>query len=210
MATGKEILAVAAREIGYHEGSGKRNKFGEWYGMNNVAWCMQFVQWVYAQAWAKLPFKTASCGSLLRYYRDTHPECITKEPVEGCIVIFDFPGGAATDHTGIFVTKTETTITTIDGNTSGLNDSNGGWVQQKTRALSYARPTYIVPKELTKEDDMRRYNTLEEIKKEANWAYATIKKLCDARALNGDGAGLNLSYDMIRILVVLDRTGALG
>ena len=38
--TGKAILAAAAREVGYHEGEGKKNKFGEWFGMNGVAWCI--------------------------------------------------------------------------------------------------------------------------------------------------------------------------
>jgi len=152
MGKSKEILAIATREIGYHEGAGKHNKYGEWFGMDYVAWCMEFVQWVYAQAEIPLPYKTPSCGELLRWYRANQPECISETPVEGCIVIFDFPNTQySTDHTGIFVKKTDMKITTIDGNTTGGNDSNGGWVQQRTRSLSYANPTYIIPKGL---DDM--------------------------------------------------------
>lgn len=149
----KEILAIATREIGYHESAGKHNKYGEWFGLDNVAWCMEFVQWVYDQAGIPLPYKTPSCGSLLNWYKNNQPDCISKAPVEGCIVIFDFPSTQySTDHTGIFVRKTDMKITTIDGNTSGGNDSNGGWVQQRTRSLSYANPTYIIPKGL--ENDM--------------------------------------------------------
>ena len=55
MATSEEILAIAAREVGYREGQNKENKYGAWYGLNNVDWCMIWVQWVYHQAGADLP-----------------------------------------------------------------------------------------------------------------------------------------------------------
>lgn len=155
MATGKELLAVAAREIGYRESAGKHNKYGAYYRMDGYAWCMFFVQWCYEQAGMKLPFFTGSCGELLRWYKANQPDCLGKEPVPGCIVIFDFPNTSSeTDHTGLFVSRTDSTVTTIDGNTSGTNQSNGGWVQQKTRKLSYANPVYIVPRCLTEGDDM--------------------------------------------------------
>ena len=136
MVEGNEILACAAREIGYHEGAGKKNKYGEWYGMDGVAWCMEFVQWVYHQCHADLPFKTPSCGGLLNWYKRNQPECITKDPIQGCIVIFDFPNTKYdTDHTGLFVKEDSKRITTIDGNTRNGNDSNGGYVQQRQRNI---------------------------------------------------------------------------
>ena len=145
----KKVLAVAAREIGYHEGAGKHNKYGEWFGMDNVAWCMEFVQWVYDQAGMPLPYKTPSCGALLRWYQKNDPECITKDPIPGSIVIFDFAGtGSTTDHTGLFVSRTQLKVTSIDGNTSAINQANGGWVQEKTRSITYANPTYIRPRGL--------------------------------------------------------------
>ena len=205
MVTGEEILAVASREIGYHEGKGKHNKYGEWFGMDGVAWCMEFVQWVYHETGLDLPLKTPSCGALLRWYKRNQPECITAYPIEGCVTIFDFPGtGSTTDHTGIFVRKTHDTITSIDGNTSNLSEGNGGWVQQRTRKLSYANQIYIIPRGLV---EMKRYQTLEEIEREAKWAYPTIKKLVDTHALGGTGSGLDLSEDMIREFVVNDRMG---
>ena len=219
MATGKEILALAVREIGYREGAGQQNKFGAWYGVDGVAWCMQFVQWCYAQAGAPLPFRTASCGALLRWYRSSQPECVVEEPAPGCIVIFDWPGtGYDTDHAGLFVSKTAAHITTIDGNTSSANDSGGGYVMQRTRALSYANPVYIRPRELTQEEDenMKRYNTIQEIERDAPWAVETVKKLAGSGALKGnsgqlDGngfpSGLDLSTDLLRGFVVNDRMG---
>ena len=216
-----EILACAAREIGYHEGKGKQNKFGEWFGMNGVAWCMEFVQYIYHVCGADLPLKTPSCGGLLRWYRRNAPECIVKEPIPGCIVIFDFPKTAYdTDHTGLFVCKDATTITTIDGNTSNGNDSNGGWVQQRTRKLSYANPVYIIPRQLetesTEEDeDVKRYNTMREISDGAPWATETVAKLIENGTIKGSGArdaqgrpaDMNLSEDMLRLLVWNDRAG---
>lgn len=220
MPTSKEILAVAAREIGYHEKPGKRNKYGEWYGMDGAAWCMEFVQWVYHQAGADLPYKTASCGDLLSWYRRNQPECVTKtKPVRGCIVIFDFPGtDYATDHTGLFVSKTALKLTTIDGNTSNESEGNGGWVQQRTRSLGYANPTYIIPRELQNEEDenVKRYNTMKEISDAAPWATETVAKLIDKKIIQGGGvrdangrpADMNLSEDMLRLLVWNDRAGA--
>lgn len=49
-----------------------------------------------------------------------------------------------------------------------------------------------------------RYNTVEEC---PEWARATIQKLVNKGFLNGNGEGLDLSHDMIRILVIHDRAG---
>ena len=221
--TGEEILTIATREIGYREGAGQRTKYGEWSGWNGQPWCMSFVQWVYHQAGTDLPCKTASCGTLLRWYQNNQPECVTKEPVPGCVVIFNWPGTAyTTDHTGIFVSKTATQITSIDGNTSGGNDGNGGWVQRRTRALSYANPVYIVPRELKTDDgeveDMKRYNTVEEISAGAPWAAGTVEKLIARGIIKGGGltdaqgrpADMDLSEDMLRLLVWNDRAELYG
>lgn len=56
------------------------------------------------------------------------------------------------------------------------------------------------------EETEMRYNTIEEV---PEYAKATISKLVDTGALQGNGEGLNLSEDMIRILVILDRQGKL-
>lgn len=222
MVTSEDILAVAAREIGYRENPGQRNKFGEWYGMDGVAWCMQFVQWAYHQAGATLPYKTASCGALLSWYRMNQPDCITKEPIPGCIVIFNFPATAySTDHTGLFVKFYGSKIVTIDGNTSSGNDANGGYVQERARPLSYANPTYIIPRGLVtskEDDDVKRYNTIDEIKADAPWAVDTVKKLIKNGMIRGNGAkdadgnptDMDFSRDMLRLLVFDDRAELYG
>ena len=52
--------------------------------------------------------------------------------------------------------------------------------------------------------EITRYNTVEEM---PEYAQPTIQKLMDKRLLSGDGESLDLSADMIRVFVVLDRNG---
>lgn len=53
-----------------------------------------------------------------------------------------------------------------------------------------------------KEEDMKRYNSIDEI---PEYAIETIQNLIKARYLKGDGNVLDLSEDMIRLFVILDR-----
>lgn len=225
--TGADVLRVAARQIGVCEQPAGSNNvpYNTWYYGHPVhgpeyPWCMTFVQWVYTQAGGVLPFLTASCGSLLRWYRDHQPDCIKPEPVPGCIVIFDLPGtSSTTDHTGLFVALEDGMIKTIDGNTGSGNDANGGCVQQRKRKVSEVKPVYIVPRELKEEKRMDRYDNMAEIRAAAPWAVDTVTKLIECGALTGttgwydeDGmpTGLDLSEDMLRVFVVSDRAGAYG
>lgn len=58
-----------------------------------------------------------------------------------------------------------------------------------------------------KEDDMIYYHKLEDI---PEWGEPTVQRLLNADALRGDENGdLDLSRDMLRILVILDRLGRL-
>ena len=57
------------------------------------------------------------------------------------------------------------------------------------------------------EVDVVRYNKLSEV---PDWARSTVRKLVDKGLLNGDGTGLGLTGDMVRLLVILDRTGVFG
>ena len=42
-----------------------------------------------------------------------------------------------------------------------------------------------------------------------SWSVATVDKLYNRNVLQGDGNGLQLNWLMLRILVILDRSGAL-
>lgn len=76
-------------------------------------------------------------------------------------------------------------------------------------------------KERLKEDDMeteKRYNTLREISDACPWATETVAKLIDRGAIRGAGikdeqgrpADMDLTFDMLRLLVINDRAGCYG
>lgn len=150
MATAEKVLSIARGELGVMESpaGSNRTKYGRWYGLDGQPWCMMFVQWVFGQAGAAalLPARTASCGALMRAAQAAG--CwVTEDYRPGDVVIYDFPGGAATDHTGIVESVAKTGVTAIEGNTSQAgSQSNGGQVCRKTRPLSQVvgavRPNY--------------------------------------------------------------------
>ena len=208
MATVSELLELARRQIGVKECPPNSNnvRYNTWYYGREVSgaaypWCMVFVQWVFAQAGVKLPVRTASCGALMRAAKAAG--CwVTKGYQPGDVVIYDFPGGAATDHCGIVESVDGTYISAIEGNTSSASDADGGAVERRARKFSQivgaVRPSY------DKEVEEVRYNTVEEC---PSWARETIQKLIDKGYLGGNGQGLDLSHDMVRVLVIQDRAG---
>lgn len=126
-------LALAARQVGYVEGADNANKFGEWYGMNHVAWCAEFVSYIFEHSglkfhYAYVPFalrdaKTGSNG--LRYHA---------RPKRGYAVCFDWEGNGVADHIGIVTSvNKDGSVNTIEGNTSPADFSNGGMVMRRTR-----------------------------------------------------------------------------
>lgn len=72
-------------------------------------------------------------------------------------------------------------------------DDNAYWQDFKNR---------ISDNDIKQEEDKMIYNTIDEV---PEFAKATVQKLCDRGYLKGNGKGLDLTYDMIRLLVILDR-----
>lgn len=209
MATVSELLDIARRQIGVKESPPKSNnvRYNTWYYGREVSgnaypWCAVFAAWVFDQAKVKLPIRTASCGALMRAAQSAG-QWVTGDYKPGDVVIYDFPGGAKTDHCGIVESVDGTYISAIEGNTSSASDADGGAVERRARKFSQivgaVRPSY------DKEVEEVRYNTVEEC---PSWARETIQKLVDKEYLNGTGEGLDLSADMVRLLVILDRAGA--
>ena len=135
-----KVLDIARTELGTKESPANSNrvKYNTWYYGREVSgaaypWCMAFVQWCFHQAGVPLPIKTASCGALMNAAKKAG-QWVTKDYRPGDVVIYDFPGGAATDHTGIIEEVTLTGVVAIEGNTSQAgSQSNGGMVCRKTR-----------------------------------------------------------------------------
>ena len=188
MATINNLLELARRQLGVKEDPPGSNKvkYNTWYYGREVSgaaypWCMVFVQWVFDRASVKLPTRTASCGALMRAAQAAG--CwVTKGYRPGDVVIYDFPGGAATDHCGIVEAVDDSRVSAIEGNTSAASDADGGAVERRTRRLSLiagaVRPTF------DEEVEEMRYNTVAEC---PDWARETVQKLIDKGYLGGDG-----------------------
>lgn len=47
------VIKTAESQLGYKEGRNNNNKYGKWFGYNNVAWCCEFVVWCFYHTTAK-------------------------------------------------------------------------------------------------------------------------------------------------------------
>ena len=159
-----KVLEVARRELGQTESpAGSNNtKYGAAYGLQGQPWCVIFLWWLFREAGESAAFfggaKTASCGTLLRWYREQGLTVPVSEVQPGDIVILNFHGTQDTEHCGLVVdyslrvspkTGAPEFVVTIEGNTTpGLEGSqdNGGSVALKNRdfwnIVAVCRPKY--------------------------------------------------------------------
>ena len=151
MTTAADVLQRAAREIGYTESppNSNRNKFGAWYGINEVPWCAIFVSYCFYDAQLPLEISTPKgfsyCPAGLKWFKDQ--DQLFKTPQVGDLAFFDWDSDGISDHVGIVESvHADGTVTCIEGNTSAKNNSNGGQVMRSKRAmkhlLSFGRPVY--------------------------------------------------------------------
>lgn len=150
MTSATKVLNIARSQLGYREGRNNSNKFGRWYGMNNVSWCDMFVSWVGVQANArniigKAAYTPAHAAWFRQHGRWGHT------PRRGAIAFFDFPDSLhRIQHIGIVESvRDDGRVVTIEGNTaSGTwgSQSNGGGVFRRVRSRSvivgYGYPDY--------------------------------------------------------------------
>ena len=197
-------------------------------------WCACFVTWCFTKAFGKenaekllkhYPYVYCpTMASLFKLYSD---------PEVGDIVIFKH--GNEFTHTGIVTGVNGDYFTTVEGNTSGGSTiiANGGGVcekgyyNSKLPGTKFCRPNY---EEVEEEFTMAQYEELkgmmsdlsDKVEKLSNpmiynyiddnmpdWAKPTIQKLVDKGILKGtnDDGDLGLTEDVMRILVINDRTG---
>lgn len=154
---GEKIVEIAAGEIGEKESPANtnRNKYGKWFGWDGVPWCAIFVSWCYDKA--GFPLKglgfakgMAGCQTAVSTFRKRKE--ITKKPVMGDIVFFDWNADARYDHVGVFVKwlVEGKTFETIEGNTSFVNQSNGGMVMRRKRIFHRTQTVFVHPEILDK------------------------------------------------------------
>lgn len=210
MARASDVLDLARGELGYKESpaGSNRTKYGRWYGLDGAPWCMIFIQWVFAQAGAALPVHTASCGALMRAAQAAG-RWVTGGYRPGDVVIYDFPGGAATDHCGVVVEALSTGVRSIEGNTSGKSDSNGGKVMERIRSNKYIVGAYRPDYE--EDENVVTYKYLKDVPEKFR---PTIEALMTAEIIQGDGSDptgngdiINLTHEQVRTLVFVYRGG---
>lgn len=135
-----KIIEIAASQVGTKETPPNSNKtpYGQWYGFDGFAWCAMFVSWVYDQAGHPLGHIDddkgyRDCRSGYNYWKAKGE--LTSAPEKGDIVLFDWNGDGACDHTGIFnewLDANQTQFSSYEGNTAKGNDSDGGCVMLRT------------------------------------------------------------------------------
>ena len=152
----EKVISVAEAEVGKTEFPKNSNMtpYGQAYGLNGYPWCVMFLWDCFDRAGEAEAFygggKTASCGQLLRWYRDHDMTVPVDDVREGDIVILNFSGTKDTEHCGL-VTRVMGAgrFRTVEGNTTpgeeGSQD-NGGSVAIKTRfaanVVGVCRPAY--------------------------------------------------------------------
>ena len=166
----KSVIDTARGELGYTETPPGSNRTKYWDDFDKTwqgqPWCVAFLWWCFQHAGEGQAFfggaKTASCGTLLRWYREQGLTVPVDEIQAGDLVFYNFHGGQAPEHIGIVDTVAHGQTgsvqgcITIEGNTTckeGGSQDNGGCVCIKTRYRSQivgaARPKY-------KEDEMAK------------------------------------------------------
>jgi len=217
-----KVIEIARLELGVTENPPGSNRvkywdlFGpEWQGQ---PWCVAFLAWVFNKAGERMAFfgggLTASCGMLLRWYREQGMTVPVSEVQVGDIVLLNFHGGKDPEHCGLVVAVEDVVfrdgtydrskrIKTVEGNTTpgeeGSQD-NGGCVALKTRypsqIVAICRPQYK-PEEPENTDDIT-----------GHWAEKAIRRCVERGLLRGypDGSfGPDKPVTRAELAVILDR-----
>ena len=188
----EKVIELARADLGYTEdpAGSNRTKYGEAYGTNGAAWCVQALWFWFREAGERMAFfgggKTASCSTLLRWYKEQGLTVPVSEVQAGDIVLLNFNGKDTPDHCGLVdhaaeaQLKHDRRIYTIEGNTTpggeGSQD-NGGCVALKLRdprqIVAVCRPQYQ-PEEPQPVDDIT-----------GHWAEKDIRRCLERGLLQG-------------------------
>jgi len=148
-----KILALAEKEVGYHEGkagghwNNDQKYSDETPGLtwsDKMAWCATFVSWLaYKTGVSDLFPRTASCATGVSWFKQRGR--FSTYPAIGAQVFYGPNGGT---HTGIVYDYDDTYIYTIEGNTNADGSAEGDGVYKKKRlrrsanTYGYGYPKY--------------------------------------------------------------------
>jgi hypothetical protein len=145
---GQLALQEAIGHIGIKESPPNSNEtpFGRWFGVDGVKWCNVFVSYCFGvgagytlcegfDGAGVYPKGCAYVPTTEGWLRATGMWVGRTAPLPGDIAIFNWDGDAP-DHIGIVEEDLgDGRFTSIEGNTSAGNDSDGGAVMRRTRRL---------------------------------------------------------------------------
>jgi hypothetical protein len=146
---GLRALQEARRHVGTKESPAGSNRtpFGRWFGVDGVMWCNVFVSYCFAvggdyticsgfRGAGVYPKGCTYVPTTEAWLRATGLWVGRTTPRPGDIAIFNWDGGIP-DHIGIVERSLGGgRFVSIEGNTSVGNESNGGAVMRRTRALT--------------------------------------------------------------------------
>lgn len=143
----QDILAIAATQVGYREGSNNETKFGAWYPMNYNPWCAMFVSWCAEQAGIPTTVipKHASCDIGMSWFKrnsqwqDSAYFGGSYIPKAGDIIYFGVPHDS--NHVGIVRYSAGGYVYTVEGNASDMV-KNKSYALDNSNILGYGIPTY--------------------------------------------------------------------
>lgn len=149
----KDVIEKAKSYLGVKENPPYSNNVvfnTDYYGHavygSQWAWCVTYVWDIFRIAGASELFydggKTAGCCQVLDWGRRNGLEVSKYEGRYGDLILFDWDntGYDDADHIGFIIAKnSDGSYTTIEGNTSVGNDSDGGEVMQRIRYTSTIR-----------------------------------------------------------------------
>lgn len=133
--TRQQTVALALAERGTAEAPPESNqvKYSEWYGMVGP-WCAMFISWVCAQAGVGWYRFASTAASVARAQRDGRLVPLA-DALPGDVLVRLYT--ERTGHTGLVAERPGDTVVTIEGNTSGSNDRDGGSVQPRRRTITW-------------------------------------------------------------------------
>lgn len=144
MATGRDLVNVALKEVGYTEGANNYNKYGASFGDPNNAWCGYFVSWCLEQIGIDDYGGTGASWMFAVDARDRgigtyHAKGSGYSPKLGDLYIKNFDGGHA-DHVGIVKEDASGgTFSSVDGNSGNAVSVNYG---RSVSEFCYVTPPY--------------------------------------------------------------------
>jgi hypothetical protein len=130
-------VALGLSQVGVAESPSGSNRvlYSTWYGLVGP-WCAMFLSWVLANARNTSGYRFASTASSVAWARRAGRLRPIAEAQPGDVMVRLYT--ATTGHTGMATARPAGgRLRTVEGNTSGSDDRDGGSVQHRDRALTW-------------------------------------------------------------------------